>query len=158
MTASGAIYGQLPGEMKLLREQAKACFGPARIRMNKRTDCQPLTICHHWQPIRQTELISLLFTLFTVFLYCFQPVILPHSNIMYKYNCNTVFLVQVSVVHPTKRIITCRLVSPYVLLLSADGQSSFCVGRVAGVIFLPTHDTHFSDVPDIMKGYRRQCC
>lgn len=46
---------------------------------NKRTDCQLLTICHHWQTVGPTELISLLFTLLPYFLLV-QPIIIPHSN------------------------------------------------------------------------------
>lgn len=38
-----------------------------------------------------------------------------------------------------------------------SSQSSLRVGRVNGVILLPTHNTHFSDVPDLMRGNGRQC-
>lgn len=67
-------------------------------KMNKRTDCQLLTICHHWQPLRQTCCLP-----FSLYLLCFQPVIIPHGNIMYKYNCNRSCFVRVSIWHRTKR-------------------------------------------------------
>lgn len=64
------MHGQLPGKIKKMRQWAMVCSFPTRIshgKMNTRTDCPLLTICHHWQPIIQTEFISLLFTLFIVF-------------------------------------------------------------------------------------------
>lgn len=31
------------------------------------------------------------------------------------------------------------------------------MGRVKGIILLPTHNAHFSDVSDLMRGNGRQC-
>lgn len=47
--------------------QCRGLISPAT---NKRTYCQLLTICHHWQTVGPTELISLLVSPFTVFPFC----------------------------------------------------------------------------------------
>lgn len=134
--------------------------------MNKRTDCQLWTICHHWQPIKQTNLISLLFTLFAVFTLIsasYHPTQqhLPLQRYLLFYaSCeSTVGIIP-------KEIITCRLVLPYEQQLSADGQQVCltglshvdCVECVMGGILLPTQNTHFSDVPDLMRGNGETVC
>lgn len=85
ITASGLIYGQPKSVFVQLEFHIE--------KMNNGTDCQLLTICHRWQPVRKNKLISLLLTLY---LLC-KPVIIPHSIIMYKCNCNRFCFLQVSI-------------------------------------------------------------
>lgn len=140
----GPMHGRVPGEIKLLWQWAKGCSFPTRIshwETNKRTDCQLLTICHHWQPIKPSS--SRCCLLFSLYLLWFQPIINPHSNMIYKYNCDSSGFVLSAFGIIPKEIITCyRCAAFWATTLgwwTAAGSSQSSVRRRCDLVLFFCH-------------------
>lgn len=159
--ASGAIYGQLPGEMKPLLI-ASLFWSNWNFTLKGWIKGQIVRLWQYATIGSQLDRVNLTvvypFYCILVLFSASHPPTRQH-NVQIQLQHRSPCAGQRCASHQKNQNLSpCVTLCALALSWWTVSVSSLCVGCVAAVILLPTHDTHFSDVPDIMKGYRRRCC